>query len=98
MPRERKLDDLPPAALKAFLDTAMAEARYEVLGDGRVAGEIPSCIGVMAVSATKNECEADLRSVLEGWVLLGLELGHRLPTVGGIDLNQRSLVHVASAS
>jgi hypothetical protein len=29
-----------------------------------------------------------LRSALEDWVLVGLKLGHTLPVIAGIDLNQ----------
>lgn len=61
---------------------------YENLGDGSVAGEIPSCVGVVAFAASRAECQAELRSVLEGWVLLGLQLAHQLPVLGGIDLNR----------
>ena len=68
-----------PEALDQYLDTAMSGAVYEVLADGSVAGEIPAYIGVVAFSSSRAECEKELRSVLEGWVLLGLELGHELP-------------------
>ncbi|HUM67717.1 MAG TPA: type II toxin-antitoxin system HicB family antitoxin, partial [Chloroflexota bacterium] len=30
----------------------------------------------------------ELRSVLEDWLLVGLKLGHPLPVLAGIDLNQ----------
>lgn len=80
--RDRKL------VLSDYLKAAMAEASYEELSDGSVAGEIPSCIGVVAFAVSRAECEEELRSVLEGWVLLGLRLGHQLPVLGGIDLNR----------
>ena len=35
-----------------------------------------------------RDCERELRSVLEDWLLLGLKLNHRLPVVGGVDLNK----------
>lgn len=74
--------------LSAYLDAAMQEAVYETLPDGGVAGEIPDCPGVIAFGGSPPECAAELRSVLEGWVLLGLQLGHRLPVLQGIDLNR----------
>lgn len=76
----------------------MAEAVYEELSDGSVAGEIPSCVGVLAFAASRAECEKELRSVLEGWVLLGLQLGHRLPVLRGIDINPSQAVETALAS
>jgi len=33
-------------------------------------------------------CERKLRSTLEDWILVGLRLGHKLPVLGGIDLNK----------
>src|SRR5215475_2832432 len=38
--------------------------------------------------AHAQECEEELRSTLEDWVLLGLKLRHRLPVIGNIDLNK----------
>jgi hypothetical protein len=35
-----------------------------------------------------KECEDELRSALEDWILVGLKLGHTLPVVEGIDLNK----------
>jgi predicted RNase H-like HicB family nuclease len=61
-----------------YVDAAMADASYEQVADGSFAGEITSCVGVVALAASRAECERELRSVLEGWVLLGLQLGHRL--------------------
>ena len=31
-------------------------------------------------------CREELQSVLEGWIILGLRLGHTLPVVDGVDL------------
>ena len=37
-----------------------------------------------------RDCERQLRSTLEDWLLLGLRLGHALPVVAGIDLNKEA--------
>lgn len=79
--------------LSDYFDAAIADAAYEQLSDGGVAGEIPSCIGVVAFAASQADCEEELRSVLEGWVLLGLQLGHHLPVLAGIDLNRPAEMH-----
>lgn len=54
-------------------------------------GRIPPCKGVVAFGATLSECEEQLRSTLEDWVLVGLELGHPLPVLGKIDLNREPI-------
>ncbi len=74
--------------LSEYLDRALAEAEYDKLEDGSFSGRIPSCVGVIAFGATLKECENELRSTLEDWLLVGLKLRHKLPIVNGIDLNK----------
>lgn len=74
--------------LSEYVDQALSQAVYDKLEDGTFAGQIPPCKGVVAFGATLRECEDELRSMLEDWILLGLKLGHPLPVIGGIDLNK----------
>ena len=74
--------------LTDYIDRAMAQAEYDKLEDNSFAGRIPSCKGVLSFGATLKECEGNLRSTLEDWLLVGLKLGHLLPVVDGIDLNK----------
>ncbi len=53
-------------------------------------GRIPACKGVVAFAKTLRECEDELRSVLEDWVLVGLKLGHSLPVLDNIDLKKEA--------
>jgi predicted RNase H-like HicB family nuclease len=55
--------------------------------NGRFFGSIPSCQGCWAEGATLEECRDELESTLEDWILLGVQFGHKLPVVAGIDLN-----------
>ena len=74
--------------LSDYIDEAMAQAEYEKLDDGSYSGRIPSCLGVLAFGATLRACEAELRSTLEDWILVGLKLDHNLPVIAGLDLNK----------
>ncbi|HWN08046.1 MAG TPA: hypothetical protein VNO50_02000 [Pyrinomonadaceae bacterium] len=74
--------------LTDYIDRAIGEAEYDKLEDSSYAGRIDSCKGVVAFAPTLKECEGELRSTLEDWILLGLKLGHSLPVVDGIDLNK----------
>jgi predicted RNase H-like HicB family nuclease len=65
--------------LTEYIEQTMAHAEYDKLEDGSFAGKIPACPGVIAFAATLRECEEELRSVLEDWLLVGLKLGHPLP-------------------
>jgi predicted RNase H-like HicB family nuclease len=73
--------------LTGYIEQALAEATYDKLEDGSFFGRIPSCKGVVAFGKTLRECEAEFRSTLEEWILLGLKLGHSLPVFSEIDLN-----------
>jgi predicted RNase H-like HicB family nuclease len=75
--------------LSEYIDQAMAQAVFDKLEDGTFCGRIDGCPGVIAFGATLRECQIELRSVLEDWILVGLQLGHPLPVISGIDLNRR---------
>ncbi|NER39859.1 MAG: type II toxin-antitoxin system HicB family antitoxin [Oscillatoria sp. SIO1A7] len=74
--------------LSEYIDEAMSQAEYDKLEDGTFAGRIPSCKGVIAFANRLRECEHELRSTLEDWTLLGLKLGHPLPVIKKINLNE----------
>ena len=70
-----------------YISHAMDQAEYDKFEDGSYGGNIPPCVGVLAFGETLRECDDELRSTLEDWILTGLKFGHSLPAVGGIDLN-----------
>jgi predicted RNase H-like HicB family nuclease len=73
--------------LSDYVEQAMAYAVYDKLEDDTFAGRIPLCKGVVAFGVTLRECEDELHSTLEDWILVGLKLKHPLPVIAGIDLN-----------
>lgn len=72
--------------LTFYIQAALRKARYEILEDGSYYGEIPGFTGVYADADTLEACRDQLQEVLEGWILLGLRLGHELPEVDGMKL------------
>ena len=74
--------------LSDYVDTALGQAEYDKLEDNTFTGRIPPCKGVVAFAKTLRECESELPWTLEDWVLVGLTLGHELPVLANIDLNQ----------
>jgi len=74
--------------LSEYVDQAMAQAEYDKLEDATFAGRIPACEGVLAFGVTLRQCEDELRSTLEDWILVGLKLGHALQVIGEVDLNK----------
>lgn len=86
--------------LTDYIQRAMDKAHYELMENGRYFGSIPGCDGVWAQGRTLESCRHLLQETLEDWLLLGLQLGHKLPVIGGINLNRslsrrggRSLAH-----
>ena len=74
--------------LTEYITAAMREAHYEIMEDSRFFGDIASCEGCWADGATLEECRDNLQNALEVWVLLGIRLGHELPVIANISLNQ----------
>jgi predicted RNase H-like HicB family nuclease len=69
-----------------YINGAMRRAVYKPLANGTWFGEIPDFEGLWASGSTVEAACEELESVLEGWIILGLRLGHSLPVVDGIDL------------
>ena len=78
----------PRYVLSEYVEEALAQAAFEKLEDGSYAGRIAPCPGVIAFGTSLRECENELRSTLEDWILVGLQLKHPLPLIAGIDLNK----------
>jgi predicted RNase H-like HicB family nuclease len=74
--------------LSEYMERALESASYDKLSAGTFSGNIESCPGVVAFGKTLRECQSNLRSTLEEWILLGLKLGHKMPRIGGVDINQ----------
>jgi len=78
--------------LSDYINAAITHAVYETMEDGAVWTEIPGFPGLWATGSTHEECERELRSTLEDWILIATRFGDTLPVVDGIDIN----VHVAA--
>ena len=74
--------------LTDYIQRAMQKAHYELMENGRYFGTIPGCDGVWAQGRTLESCRTSLQGTLEDWLLLGLQLGHKLPIIAGLNLNR----------
>lgn len=79
---------IPKFIITDYINRAMAYAVYDKLEDESYCGKIPYCKGVVAFAKTLRECEDELRSTLEDWILVGLKLSHKLPIIDNINLNK----------
>ncbi len=74
--------------LTQYIQTAMRQAKYEILSDdGSFYGEISDFQGVYANAETLEDCRNELAEVLEEWIFLRLSDNLLLPTVNGLKLS-----------
>lgn len=79
-----------------YIQTAMRQAKYEILSDdGSYYGEIPGFQGVYASAETLEECRNELAEVLEGWIFLHLADNTPLPVVNGLKLSVEKVSELA---
>ncbi len=72
-----------------YINKAMNKAVYDKLEDRSFTGKIPQCPGVIAFGETLYKCQEELRSSLEGWLIVKIRHGDKLPVIGRIDLNKK---------
>jgi len=67
-----------------YIQAAMSQAVFERIQDGenRYYAEIPALKGVWATGRTLRECRSQLTEVMEGWLIVRLRKGLRIPPIG----------------
>jgi predicted RNase H-like HicB family nuclease len=78
-----------------YLDTAMQYAQFERLEDGTVFGNFPEQLGLQGAwsdADTEEESRAELRGVLEDWVLFRISKQLPIPVIDGVSIDVGSLV------
>lgn len=71
-----------------YINKAMSKAVYDKLEDGTYCGKIPQCPGTIAFGKTLYQCQEELKSVLEGWLIVKIRHGDPLPVIDNVDLNK----------
>ena len=75
--------------LTIYIQQALRNAKYQLMEDGRIFGEIPVCPGTWAEGASLEQCREELQSVLEDWILVKARHGDRFPIIDGVDINPK---------
>ena len=75
--------------LTDYINKAMSDAVFDKLEDGNFSGKIPQCPGVVAFGETLYQCQKELKSSFEGWLIVKIRYGDKLPILGRINLNKR---------
>ena len=77
-----------------YIDKALKKAEYKKLEDGTWFTEIPGFEGVWANGKTVEKCRAELREVLDEWLVLKLKDGDPIPSLGGVEIKIKATVPV----
>ena len=71
--------------LAEYIAAALERAVYKTLEgeEEPIFVSVPDLPGAWATGKTIEEARRELVGVIEEWVLLGIRLGHPIPTIGG---------------
>jgi len=81
--------------LTRYVQAALARAEYERDEAGVVIATVPGASGFFAQGDTFEEARENLRDVIEGNVLLALQLGWPIPEFEGVTTEERDVEAVA---
>lgn len=65
--------------ISSFIESRLKSASYKILRDKTYFGEIKGLRGVWANGKTLEACRAELKEVLEDWLVLKIRRGERVP-------------------
>lgn len=74
-----------------YVNKAMSKAVYDKMDDGSFNGKITQCPGVVAFGESLYRCEQEVRSSLEGWLIVKIRHDDKLPVIGKINLNKKMM-------
>ena len=69
---------------RVYIAAALELAEYEIIDDPEpYYAHVPGLLGVWATGKTFEGCRKELISTIEGWIVLGLRMGHPIPPMKG---------------
>jgi len=86
---------MPPAhqkprhfILSKYIEQALKKAQYERDENDVVIAKVPGASGFFAQADTFEEARANLKDVIEGNVILALQLGFDIPAIEGVEIKE----------
>jgi len=74
-----------------YVEAALKEAEYVRDEDNVVIAQVPGASGFFAQGETFEEARENLRDVIEGNVLLALQLGLDIPKIAGAEIKEQNV-------
>lgn len=82
--------------LREYIRTALEHAHYELIEDDEpFYGEVSQLKGVWATGKTLEACRTNLKSTLEGWLLVRLSRNLSIPEIDGVAVTLPKEMKVA---
>ena len=78
-------------SLSNYLQESLRRAEYHQDENGTVIAKVPGASGFFAQGDSFEEARENLRDVIEGNVLLALQLGFDIPRLEGISIEERDV-------
>jgi predicted RNase H-like HicB family nuclease len=82
--------------LSRYVEAALQHAEYNRDENGVVIAQVPGASGFFAQGDTFEEARENLRDVIEGNVLVALQLGLDIPAVSGVAIKEQDVEAVAA--
>ena len=84
-------------SLVRYVEAALQQAEYERDENGVVVASVSALQGSFAQGETHEEARSNLEDVIEGNILLALQLGWDVPALPGVDISEQDVeTHTAS--
>lgn len=81
--------------LLRYVEAALKHVEYERDENGVVIAQVPGASGFFAQGDSFEEARENLREVIEGNILLALQLGLDIPTIEGVTIEEQDVETVA---
>ena len=80
----------------SYIDAALRLAEYERDEDEIVIAQVPNMQGFYAQGDTFEEARENLRDVIEGHLVLALQLGWPIPAIEGVIIEEQDAETIAA--
>jgi len=85
---KRKSSKAKYFALSKYVEAALKKAEYAKDENGVVIAKVPKASGFFAQGDSFEEARANLQDVIEGNVILALQLGLEIPHIEGVEIKE----------
>jgi predicted RNase H-like HicB family nuclease len=81
-----------------YVEAALETAQYEIIENKHEPyyGEIPKLKGVWATGKTLDQCRKHLREVIDGWIIVRLSKGLKIPAINSCRIKSPKELKIAT--